>query len=114
MASFAGSLVEASFISSGEANDARRSDKQAVDGKWRKRPGLEVPHEEANGQVGRDAADEEAHDDLTVDVSTGGSGKGRQFKNASSKDHGGGQQEAESGRVLMIQSTPQAADDGHT
>ena len=68
-----GSLFELTLprARSEEVDDADRAHDERVDRERRQRPGLEVSHEEAHGQVRGDAGDHDADGDLAVDVVAG-------------------------------------------
>src|SRR3974390_507043 len=60
---------------SAEADEARCTEHQAVDGERRERAGLEPAHQEAGREVGRNTGDDDSHYHLTVNVGTGRSGQ---------------------------------------
>jgi hypothetical protein len=87
----------------GEADQARD---EAIDRKRRQVAGLEVTHQEAHGEVCRDAADQGADRDLSVDVFPGRSCETRKFQDAGGEDDRRGEQEGEPRGVFMAETAP--------
>jgi two-component system, OmpR family, sensor kinase len=98
---------------SGEAQDAGGAEDQAVDGERGQRPGLEVLHQEAHREVGRDAGDDHADRDLAVDVVARRARQGGELQHARGEDHRGGEQEREAGGVLVAEAAPETAHHRH-
>lgn len=108
------SRTSASQSDLGEVNDGDRADDEAVDPERGEGAAFEVAAQELDGEIRRDTGDDATDQDLTVNVSTTGTGEGRQLENAGGEDDRGGEQEREVGGVFMVETTDQSSDEGDT
>ena len=98
----------------GEVDDGDRADDEAVDPERGEGAAFEVAAQELDGEIRRDTGNDATDQHLTVNVSTTGTGEGRQLEDTGGEDHRRGKQKREAGGVFMVETTDQTSDERDT